>query len=483
MSSPSDIPASERNKTVPLDLLHRTADIVANFLASLDERPVRARADVETLRRRLRIPLGEEPTGSAEVIEQLATDADDGILGSAGPRFFGFVIGGSLPVALAADWLTSGWDQNAGLYVCGPSAAVVEEAVGDWLVDLFGLPAGTSIGLTTGCQMAHFTCLAAARSAVLRHAGWDVEAKGLFGAPAIEVVVGAHAHSTVLAALGYLGLGSERVHPVATDAQGRIQLGALDQVLDGIAPDAPLILCLQAGEVNSGAFDPFREAIRRVRAREAAWVHVDGAFGLWARTVPEMAALADGVELADSWATDSHKWLNVPYDSGIALVRDAHAHAAAMSPPHSPYLQYTASQERDEIHWVPEFSRRARGFTVYAALRSLGRRGVRDLIAGSCRQARLMAHRVAQEPGVHVLNEVVLNQVLVRFGTAGSDAAADDLTRRVITQVQDDGVLWLSGTTWDGRAAMRISVSNWATSDADATRSAEAILDAYRRVR
>ncbi len=483
MSSQSEIPASERRETETRDLLQRTADIVAHYLASLGERRVRARADVETLRRRLRIPLGEEPTSSAAVIEQLAADADEGILASAGPRFFGFVIGGSLPVALAADWLTSGWDQNAGLYACGPSAAVVEEAVGDWLVDLFGLPAGTSMGLTTGCQMAHFTCLAAARGAVLRHVGWDVEANGLFGAPPIEVVLGAHAHSTVLAALGYLGLGTERVHRVATDAQGRIQLDALDQVLNGIAPDAPLIVCLQAGEVNSGAFDPFGEAIRRARAREAAWVHVDGAFGLWARTVPEMAALADGVELADSWATDAHKWLNVPYDSGIALVRDPQAHAVALSPPHAPYLQYSASEERDEVHWVPEFSRRARGFTVYAALRALGRRGVRELVVNSCRLARLMADRVAHEPGVHVLNDVVLNQVLVRFGVAEMNDAADDLTRRVIGQVQDDGVLWLSGTTWDNRAAMRISVSNWATSDADATRSAEAILDAYRRVR
>ncbi len=433
MSHETAIPATGRREPDPSDLLVRTAEIATRFLASLDERPVHARADVETLRRRLRLPLRDEPMEPLEVIEQLAEDADDGILASAGPRFFGFVIGGSLPVAVAADWLTSAWDQNAGLYVCGPAAAVVEEAVGDWLVDLFGLPAGTGIGLTTGCQMAHFTGLAAARGAVLRHAGWDAEANGLFGAPAVEVVVGAHAHSTVLAALGYLGLGRDRVHRVATDAQGRIQIDALDRVLDGIAPDAPLIVCLQAGEVNSGAFDPFSEAIQHVRSREGAWIHVDGAFGLWACTVPEMAAVTAGIELADSWATDAHKWLNVPYDSGIALVRDAQAHAAAMSPPHAPYLQYTASQERDEVHWVPEFSRRARGFTVYAALRSLGRRGVRDLVAGSCRLARLMAERVAQEPGVHVLNDVVLNQVLVRFGTAGPDEAADDLTRRVIT--------------------------------------------------
>lgn len=483
MSRETATAPGEGHGTAQRTLLVRTAEIVAGYLASLPERPVAARDPVETIRQRLRTPLAEGPTPPLEVIEDLARDADGGIIASAGPRFFGFVLGGALPVALAADWLTSGWDQNAGLYVAGPAAAVVEEAVGDWLLELFGLPSGASIGLTTGCQMAHFTCLAAARGAVLRRAGWDVEARGLFGAPAIDVVVGAHVHSTVPAALQYLGMGGERLHRVATDDQGRIRLDSLDKVLAGIAPGAPIIVCLQAGEVNSGAFDPFRDAIERIRGQEGAWIHVDGAFGLWARTVPDLAGLTDGIELADSWATDAHKWLNVPYDSGIALVREPQAHAVAMSPPHSPYLQYTASEERDEVHWVPEFSRRARGFAVYAALRALGRRGVTEMVAGSCRLARLMAERVSQEPGVHILNDVVLNQVLVRFGTPGVDEAADELTRQVITQVQNDGVLWLSGTEWDGRAAMRISVCNWSTSDADAGRSADAILDAYHRVR
>ncbi|MBA3779232.1 MAG: aspartate aminotransferase family protein [Chloroflexi bacterium] len=463
-------------------VLARAAELAIEYLESLPEREVRVDHDVAALRERLIVPLPEDGELPLQVIEALARDADPGIVAMAGPRYFGFVIGGSLPAALAADWLTSTWDQNAGLYVAGPAAAVVEEAVGEWLIDLFGLPAATSFGLTTGCQMAHVTCLAAARHAVLERRGWDVESRGLFGAPEIQVVIGAEAHSTLLAALQYLGLGRDRVRIVPTDDQGRVQLEDLARELRSVDPSQPLIVCLQAGNVNTGSFDPIREAVGLARGHEGAWVHVDGAFGMWARVSPRLEHLLDGVELADSWATDAHKWLNVPYDSGIALVAHPKAHAAAMSPPHATYLQY-GGQERDEMNWVPEFSRRARGFAAYAALRSLGRSGIRALVEGCCDHARAIADRLSAEDGIRVLNDVVLNQVLVRFDAEDGDATASDaLTRQVIVQVQEDARIWLSGTTWHGMAAMRISVSNWSTTAEDAQVAADAIIDAARRV-
>jgi glutamate/tyrosine decarboxylase-like PLP-dependent enzyme len=454
-------------------LLRRTAELAIEFLDGLPDRPVTADLDVGELRRELVRDLPEEGEDAQHVVEELARIGGRGAVAMAGPRYFGFVIGGSLPPALAADWLTSTWDQNAGLYVAGPAASVVEEAVGAWLLDLFGLPSTAGYGLVTGCQMAHFTCLAAARQAVLDRAGWDVTARGLFGAPEIEVIVGGEAHSTLHTALQYLGLGRDRVHAVEADGQGRLTTAGLAAALAAIPQDAPLIACLQAGNVNSGSFDPFREAIGLLRRRPGAWVHVDGAFGLWAATSPALAGLVDGIGLADSWATDAHKWLNVPYDSGLAFVADARAHARAMAPPHAAYLEY--GQERDQMSWVPEFSRRARGFTVYAALRTLGRAGVRDLIERCCALARRMADRLEAVPGVEILNEVVLNQVLVRFTPPGG-GDADAFTREVIRRVQEDGTLWLSGTTWHGMAAMRISVSNWSTTETHADRSVDAIL-------
>ena len=458
-------------------LLRRTADLAGDFLDTLPERPVTSHVAVADLRSELVTELpetGEDPT---HVIEHLAEVGGRAAVAMAGPRYFGFVIGGSLPPALAADWLTSTWDQNAGLYVAGPAASVVEEAVGAWLIGLFGLPPDTGYGLVTGCQMAHFTCLAAARHAVLERAGWDVTGRGLFGAPEIEVIVGAEAHSTLLTALQYLGLGRDRVRTVETDDQGRIVTASLAEALASVPDGAPLIVNLQAGNVNTGSFDPFRETIELVREREGAWVHVDGAFGLWAAVSPELAAHVDGIREADSWATDAHKWLNVPYDSGLAFVADARAHAAAMAPPHAAYLEY--GQERDQMAWVPEFSRRARGFPIYAALRTLGRAGVRDMIERCCSLARRMADRLAASPGVEVLNEVALNQVLVRF-TLADGRDADEHTREVIRRVQEDGTIWLSGTTWHGMAAMRISVSNWSTTEADADLAVDAILRCAR---
>ncbi|MEV7646734.1 aminotransferase class V-fold PLP-dependent enzyme [Arthrobacter sp. NPDC089319] len=459
------------------ELLRRTAELAADYLRSLPERPVKTGMDVSELRHELMGELPQRGEDPWKVIEHLADVGGRAAVAMAGPRYFGFVIGGAQPAALAADWLTSTWDQNAGLYVAGPAASVVEEAVGQWLLDLFGLPPDCGFGLVTGCQMAHFTCLAAARTAVLERAGWDVVSDGLFGAPEIAVVVGEEAHSTVLSALQYLGLGRRRIHLVDTDEQGRITLDSLDAVLERIPEGLPLIVNLQAGNVNSGSFDPLRAAVERVRRRDGAWVHVDGAFGLWAAASQEFRHLLDGVELADSWATDAHKWLNVPYDSGIAIVRDSDVHQRTMSPPHAAYLEY--GQERDEVAWVPEFSRRARGFPAYAALRTLGRDGVADLVGRCCSLAARMAGQLAAVDGVQILNEVVLNQVLVRFmPEGGSDP--DEFTREVVHRVQEDGTLWLSGTTWHGQAAMRISVCNWSTTEADADRSVEAILRCAR---
>jgi glutamate/tyrosine decarboxylase-like PLP-dependent enzyme len=453
-------------------LLRRTAELAVAYLDKLPDRPVGGERDVAKLRRELVTPLPESGEDPVAVIEQLAEVGGRAAVAMAGPRYFGFVIGGSLPAAVAADWLTSTWDQNAGLFVAGPAASVVEEAVGAWLIDLFGLPADAGYGLVTGCQMAHFTCLAAARQATLERAGWDVTARGLFGAPEIEVVVSAETHSTVHTALQYLGLGRDRVHVVEADEQGRMRADRLAAVLDEIPGGAPLIVCLQAGNVNTGSFDPIADGIELARRRNGAWLHVDGAFGMWAAASPELQPLVEGIGLADSWATDAHKWLNVPYDSGLAFVADAEVHQRAMAPPHAAYLEY--GSERDEVSWVPEFSRRARGFTVYAALRTLGRDGVRQLVERCCRLARRMAEQLDAADGVEVLNDVVLNQALVRF-TPPDGGDADDFTREVIRRVQADGTLWLSGTTWHRMAAMRISVSNWSTTEADADASVQAI--------
>ncbi len=455
------------------DLLHRTTELALDFLRSLPDRPVFPTATLTELREGLARPLSEDGVEPVQVIEELAREADKGTVGIAGPRFFGFVIGGSLPVALAADWLTSTWDQNAGLYVAGPSHAVVEETAASWLLELFGLPETASVGLTTGAQMANFAGLAAGRRAVLLREGWDVERDGLQGAPEVTVVAGAEAHVTIEIAAQMLGLGAQRIRRVAADDQGRMRPEALREVLATIG--GPTIVCAQAGNVNTGAFDPLDQITDIVMERDGRWLHVDGAFGLWAAASPRLRHLLAGVERADSWSCDSHKWLNVPYDSGIVIVRDPSIHRAAMMLQAS-YLMQTKGDERDAAEYVPEFSRRARGFTVYAALRSLGRQGVRELIERCCMIARRMAERLAEEPGVSILNEVVLNQVLVRFGDD------DDVTRKTVAAVQADGTLWLSGTTWHGMAAMRISVSNWSTTEWDADRSVDAILSCYRRV-
>ncbi len=457
-------------------LLRRTADLAVEFLEGLPERRVGAAASIEELRSALGGPLPQRGEEAGEVVERLARAADPGLVAMAGPRYFGFVIGGHVPASLAADWLTSAWDQNAGLYATSPANAVAEEVAAGWLLDVLDLPRTASVGFTTGCAMASFTALAAARHAVLSRAGWDVEARGLFGAPEIDVVVGEEVHVTILSALQMLGLGRERVKQAATDGQGRMDPASLRQVLAGCR--GPLIVCAQAGNVNTGSFDPLEEIAPLVRER-GGWLHVDGAFGLWAAASPPLAHLVRGAAEADSWATDGHKWLNVPYDSGIVIVDDPESHRAAMTIA-AAYLVQTAGRERDPFDYVPEFSRRARGFTVWAALRSLGREGIAELVERCCALARRFAERLGAEPGVEILNEVVLNQVLARFHPPGG-GDADAFTREVIARVQADGTCWLGGTTWHGVAAMRISVSNWSTTEADVDLSAAAILRAARQ--
>jgi glutamate/tyrosine decarboxylase-like PLP-dependent enzyme len=447
------------------ELLRRTAELAADYVESLDERPVFPRVEPEELREALGGPLPEEPADPGLVVDDLAAAAEPGTVAMGSGRYFGFVIGGALPAALAADWLASAWDQNAGLYAGGPSASVVEQVTREWLVELLGLPTDASVGFVTGTQMAHVTGLAAARWHVLDAVGWDVGAKGLTGAPPVRVLVGAKRHVTVDRALRLLGLGAPEV--VAADSQGRVVPDALRQAL----ADGPTIVCAQVGEVNTGAFDPLPE-IADACAETGAWLHVDGAFGIWAAVSPRLRHLVAGLERADSWTTDAHKWLNVPYDSGIVLCKHPDSHRAAMTTSASYLIQDEGGQRvRDQMDWVPEFSRRARGFAVYAALRSLGRRGLIELVERCCDGAARFAAAIAAVDGVELLNEVVLNQVLFRF-------ESDERTDEVLRRVQEDGRVWMSGTTWAGRRAIRVSVTNWQTGDDEI----DLALDAFRAV-
>jgi glutamate/tyrosine decarboxylase-like PLP-dependent enzyme len=450
------------------DVLDHAARHALDFLGTLPDRPVGPRATREELLAALSAPLSDEGEDAISVINTVAAGAGPGLVATAGPRFFGFVIGGALPVALAADWLTSAWDQNAGIYVASPAASVVEDVAREWVLEIFDLPRTASLGFVTGCQMANYTALAAARHGVLRRAGWNVETSGLYGAPPVALIVSAEAHITIHSAMRMLGFGTDALQRVETDEQGRMRAGALRDAMRNV--NGPAIVCAQAGNVNSGSVDPLRE-IAEIAHERGAWLHVDSAFGLWGRASRSRRALLDGIDLADSWATDAHKWLNVPYDSGIVIVRDSAAHRASMTVS-AEYLEQTAGAERDELDWVPEFSRRARGFATYAALRHLGRRGVESLVDRCCDHARRFAEILGRDPRVRVLNDVVLNQVLVRFGDD------DALTRDVVTRVQRDGTCWLAGSTWKGVAVMRISVSNWSTTEEDVERSAAAILRA-----
>jgi glutamate/tyrosine decarboxylase-like PLP-dependent enzyme len=453
--------------------LRRASELSLEFLAGLNERHVGALTDDAGLVATLAGPLPDAGEDPVAVVEQMARDFEPGLVASAGPRYFGFVIGGQLPAAAGADWLTGAWSQNGNLHPLSPAAAAAELLVGPWMLDLLGLPADASFGFPTGAALGSTVGLAAGRHAVLERVGWDVEARGLYGAPEIRVIVGDEVHSTLLTGLQYLGLGRERVSRIPTDGQGRMRADALAAALD---PAVPTIVAIQAGNVNSGAFDPVDAIASAVAHHPNAWLHVDGAFGLWAAASPELRHLVDGVERADSWATDAHKWLNVGYDCGFVATRDPKAHRAAMSGAPAAYLMQDAAH-RDSWEYVLDSSRRARGFVVYAALRSLGRNGVRELIERCCRLARRMADRLRTADGVEVLNEVVLNQVLVRFTPPGG-GDPDAFTRQVMTRVQDGGEAWMGGTTWHGMGAMRISVSNWSTTEADVDRTADAILRA-----
>jgi glutamate/tyrosine decarboxylase-like PLP-dependent enzyme len=450
------------------DLLTAAADHAASFLDGLPERRVGpAEIDPAALRAALGGPLPEGPADPRTVLDALVDGAGPGVMASQSPRFFGFVFGGALPAALAADWVASAWDQNACLYVAAPAAAVAEEVVGGWLAELLGLPPGASFAITTGCQMAHATGLAAARHHVLRQAGWDVEARCLGGAPPIRLLANGDFHVTLGRAVRLLGLGTDSLVRVDTDAEGSMDPAALRAAL--AAGDGPAIVCAQAGEVNSGAFDPL-DAVCDAAAEHGAWVHVDGAFGLWAAAAPSHRHLVAGVGRADSWATDAHKWLNVPYDAGLAFVAHPDAHHGAFGAS----AAYLPTGARDAMDWTPDSSRRARSFAIWAALRSLGREGVAALVERCCACARRFAEVLGAQEGVEVLNDVVLNQVLVRFD--GDDAATD----AVVAAVQAEGTCWMGPTTWRGRRAMRISVSNWATTIDDVDRSCTAILAAAR---
>jgi glutamate/tyrosine decarboxylase-like PLP-dependent enzyme len=445
-------------------------------LEQLDLLPVAATASLAALRSRLGKPLTDDGMPAEQVVADLVRDVDGGIVGSAGGRFFGWVIGGSLPAALAADWLAAAWDQNACLYASGPAAAIVEEVAGRWLKEILGLPARASFAMVTGCQMAHVTCLAAARHAVLAARDWDVEQRGLYGAPAIRILSSSERHGTIERALRLLGLGRERVTDLPVDAQGRLEPDALERALQEAGP-APTIVLLQAGDVNIGAYDPFA-ALIPVARRHGAWVHVDGAFGLWAGASARYRHLVEGVAQADSWATDGHKWLNVPYDCGYAIVADPEPHRASMSH-RAPYLTHHA-EARDPVDWTPESSRRARGFATYAALRQLGRKGVAGLVDRCSEHARSLVLRIGRLRGAEVVWEPVINQGLVRFldpRTDASDRDHDLRTDQVIAAILQTGEAFFGGTTWRGRRAMRVSVSNWQTAEEDVERAVHAVAD------
>jgi glutamate/tyrosine decarboxylase-like PLP-dependent enzyme len=440
------------------DLLNDAAQRASRYLESLDTRSVAPEAQALAALARFNRAFPEHTTSAESVLAELDEIGSPATMASAGGRFFGFVTGGALPAAVAANWLAATWDQNAGLVVSSPSNAALEIVSLQWLQDIFHLPAQSAGGFVTCATAANFSALSAARHALLARAGWDVEAHGLFGAPPLTVVVGDEVHASAQKALSLVGFGRDRVVRVPVDAQGRMRLEAFPEV------DDRTIVCVQAGNVNSGAFDPISKICERAHSN-GAWVHVDGAFGMWAAAAPARAHLARGVEDADSWATDAHKWLNVPYDSGLVFTRNADALRSAMSAGGAYLAQ---DEDRVPYQYTPDFSRRARGIEVWAALRQLGRSGLADLIERTCRYAGQFAEGL-RAAGHRVLNDVVLNQVLVSFGSP-------ERTREVIARVQRDGTCWCGGTVWQGHTAMRISVSSWATTEADVQRSLAAIL-------
>ncbi|HEY7178081.1 MAG TPA: pyridoxal-dependent decarboxylase [Gaiella sp.] len=445
------------------ELLQRAAELAADHLDTLETRPVYPQVTVEELAGRIDVPLPDGPDDAADVLEELAAALEPGVVASQSGRYFGFVVGSSLPVALASDVLVSAWDQNLGLLSLGPSALVAENTAGAWVKDLLRIPEPASFAFVTGCQTAHFTCLAAARQHVLAAVGWDVVEQGLAGSPPIRVLVGAMRHSTIDRSLRYLGIGRSQIRVLDALPDGRLDPAALAAAV--AEDESPTIVCAQAGEVNTGVFDDLNAVADAVEGA-GAWLHVDGAFGLWAAAAPSLRHLPAGSERADSWATDAHKWLNVPYDCGIAFCAHPDAHREAMTA-QAVYLMREADVIREPVDWTPEHSRRARAVPVYAALRQLGRSGVADLVERSCARARQFAAAVGELPGCEVLNDVVLNQVLFRF-------ADDATTTAALAAVQASGEAWMSGTEWDGRRAIRLSVSSWRTTERDVDRAVAA---------
>lgn len=445
------------------EILRTAAELSLQWLSALDEPPVFPESGKSEWKNGLDLPLGEEGVEPREVLDDLARSATPGLVKSAGGRYFGFVTGGAFPVAVAADWLTAAWDQNSFSYASSPAVGVIEATVAGWLLDLLDLPRHSTTAFVTGCQMAHVTAFAAARHRLLAERSWDVAADGLYGAPEIKVVAGALRHATVDRALRLLGMGTAGIRSVGVDPEGRMLPDQLAATLDDLQGQ-PVIVVAQAGEVNTGSFDPLAEIAGLARGA-GAWLHVDGAFGIWARTSPSLRHHVEGLEQADSWAFDAHKWLNVPYDSGVVVVADPEAHHAAMSYS-GPYL-LASEGDRDASDWTPDASRRGRGIAIYATLRALGRSGVRELIDQSCHQARVFADGIAGL-GLEVLNTVELNQVLFRAGT-------DDETDELLTRIQASGETWMGGTTWAGRRAIRLSVSSWATTPDDVARTLEVI--------
>jgi len=448
--------------------LERAAELASRYIESFDTQRVSTEPDPALLRARLHKELTDEGLPPVQVIEELSRDAADGLLNSAGGRFFGWVIGGGTPVSVAADWLTSAWDQNAGAYACSPSAAIIEEIVAGWMKEMLGLPARASYAFVTGCQMAHFTALAAARHRLLADRGWSAERQGLAGSPPIRVLAGEY-HETLPRALRHLGIGSDAIVQVALMEDGTIDVNALKSELER-HPDAPTVVSLAAGDLNRGAFDPFDEACDLAHAHNA-WVHVDGAFGLWVASSRRFSHLVQGVEKADSWATDAHKWLNVPYDSGVVFVADAEAHQTAMTV--SAAYKVEVENVRDQFEWGPEFSRRARGIPLYAALRHLGRNGVAEIVERCCDLTRDMVEKLGKLRDVEVLTTPVINQGLVRFLDPNGDH--DARTEETIGRINASGEAWFGPTTWNGMRVMRISLSNFRTTAQDVDRAVAAV--------
>ncbi|MBI4921740.1 MAG: aspartate aminotransferase family protein [Devosia nanyangense] len=459
------------------DLLQSAKDHALAYREAVAVDPKPIARDYHTIRDSLMAAVPELGAPPAEVIEELVAIAEGGLMPIAGPRFFGWVMGSSHPAGVAADWLVAAWGQNAGYHTPTPAVAAIEELAERWLVELLDLPVGSSVGFTTGATVANGVCLAAARTGTLLQAGWDPDADGLFGAPPVQVLIGADAHSSLFSSLQLIGFGYNRVTKIDTDAEGRMLPAALERAIGKAA--GPKIVIAQAGQINTGCFDPFAEIVAIGKAH-GAWVHVDGAFGLWARAAPGLKHLTAGIEGCDSWCTDGHKWLQVPYDSGFAIVRDRAIHQRAMTQ-WSSYLPTIGQGDRVPSAFVPELSRRARGVPVWALIKTLGRQGIADLVARNCAQARRFAERLAREPGLRIMNDVVLNQVIVNFGS-GSAAERKALTEAVIARVQADGVLFAGGAQWRDDWVMRLSVISAVTTDADIDVSADAIIAVWRGV-